>query len=337
MHRVLIRTLLAGLVWSVLAGCTTMTPHHLGIRPDEPSFTSAGSKRASVCDEFKEYAEYTQRMQEAYHSRASQNRFWIYASGTTALGTAAATAGVAALAASSSGTLVLLPIAGAFASGVFGVLDNPTLADIYTIAAGRLETARQEAEAKLELGGTDGKNRYANGKACADAYNHLREAVGKAKNDLERARTDSASAALQRTAAQADQFNKVVKQAQDQQTALDVQNGEITAVTPREIVADGQEKEVALTVSKADFSAIGFEKLKVRLIDKQMLSVSSIGPGADASSYLVKFMAPAKPPTEGVTEYSPTLLVGSTQTAIRAKSGVTLQYKQQPTSTGKRR
>ena len=206
MGGILFRMLTLGALSLLFVGCT-MTPRHLGIRPDEPPFHGEDESRSCACEEFTKYAQYTQELQEAYHSRATQNRFWIYASGTTALGTAAATAGVAALAASSSGTLVLLPIAGAFASGVFGVLDNSTLADIYTNAAARLETARQEAEAKLVT--DDDGNRFTNQPECASAYNHLRKAVADAKNDLERARTDSTSAALQRLAIQTRQFNEI--------------------------------------------------------------------------------------------------------------------------------
>src|SRR5437879_486417 len=70
----------------VLVGCS-IAPQHFGIRPDEPVFTI---DRATACQEFVAFAKYTQELQEAYHSRATQNRCWIYASGTTGLGTMAA-------------------------------------------------------------------------------------------------------------------------------------------------------------------------------------------------------------------------------------------------------
>ena len=60
---------------------------HFGIRPDAPTF----SQEASACSEFEGLVNYSVALQEAYHSRATQNRFWIYAAGTVALGTVAAT------------------------------------------------------------------------------------------------------------------------------------------------------------------------------------------------------------------------------------------------------
>jgi hypothetical protein len=310
----------------VLVGCTPLTSRHLGIRPDEPIFDeNACSQRMATidaCYEFKQYEKYTLELEEAYHSRATQNRFWIYASGTTALGTAAATAGVAALAASSSGTLVLLPIAGAFASSVFAVVDNPTLADIYTIAAGKLETAVQVAEARLTVG-SGGSSRYSDSKACADAYVYLRGAVADAKNDLERARTDAAAAALQRSAAQVKQLNTVVNEIQDQHVEQALRNAVITDIdisTP----ADGKGREVKLTVSNVKgCPSIAPGKLNVQL-DKQTLSLSSIGCGLDGSSMIVKFIAPDTLPTTG--DHSPTLLLVGTQTVIPNVSGKKLKY-----------
>jgi hypothetical protein len=305
------------LSWVVL-GCS-MGPY-FGIRPDEPVFTVS---RATACQEFVVFAKYTQELQEAYHSRATQNRFWIYAAGTTALGTMATSAGLAAASAASFGTLALLPIAGGFASGFFAVLDNPTLADIYTIAANRLATALQESDARLVL--NEEGSRYANQPACAAAHAHLRLGVTQAKIDLERARTDSAFAALQRVAAQTQRFNQLVAQSQAQAVTQAVQKGEITAIQPSEVVV-GQEREFTLTVSNVNLASIGFADVKV-LIGTETRSVYWTPPDPNTGNYAVKFMAPTRLPVENTLEYRPVLVVGSTQTRVESGPGVILKYK----------
>src|SRR5262245_3188613 len=87
----------------VFPGCATFSSH-LGIRPSEPTTET----KASPCDEYGSYSKYAQDLQEAYHSRASQNRGWIYVAGILGLGVAAASGGLAAATAVSAGTLGLL-------------------------------------------------------------------------------------------------------------------------------------------------------------------------------------------------------------------------------------
>lgn len=53
-------------------------PQHLGFRPDEPKVV----KDNNGCAEYIEYVGYTQKLLEAYHSRATHNRVWIYVSPT---------------------------------------------------------------------------------------------------------------------------------------------------------------------------------------------------------------------------------------------------------------
>jgi hypothetical protein len=113
---------------------------------------------------------------------------------------------------------------------------------------------------------------------------------------------------------------------QDQNMAQAVQNGEITAIQPSEVVSDGQEKEITLTISKVDISSIGLGHLKVKMGKETRNVISnSLDPGT--GSYLVKFKAPGKPPAEDKVEYSPVLSVGSAQTEVRSKPGVSLKYK----------
>ena len=61
----------------ILAGCGTTSRsdlfrHHFGIRPDEPKIVTT-----DTCAEYIEYAGYAQQLLEAYHLRATQNRWWI--------------------------------------------------------------------------------------------------------------------------------------------------------------------------------------------------------------------------------------------------------------------
>ena len=94
----------------MLSGCATL-PRNMGIRPDEPVMDTS----ADACDAFNSYATYAQGLQESYHSRASQNRGWIYVAGILGLGVMAASGGLAAAASVGAGTLGLLSISGAFA------------------------------------------------------------------------------------------------------------------------------------------------------------------------------------------------------------------------------
>jgi hypothetical protein len=235
----------------------------------------------------------------------------------------AASAGLAAASAASFGTLALLPIAGGLASGIFAVLDNATLADIYTISANRLGIALQEADALLQIDASG--ERYTIQPACAAAQAHLRLGVTQAKNDLERARTDSAFAALQRTAAQMQRYNQLVTQMQAQTVTEAVRTGEITAIQPNEVVI-GQAQELTLTVSHVNLMSIGFKDVKV-LIGTETQSVYWTPPDPNTGNYAVKFMANVNPPVKDTLEYRPVLLVGGTHTKVESRPGVVLRYK----------
>jgi hypothetical protein len=95
---------------------------HFGIRPDEPRVAIPGDGRN--CNEYMTYVTYSQQLMEAYHSRATQNRGWIYIAGITGLGIAAASGGLAAAAAVSVGTLGLLSISGGFTAATFATLNS---------------------------------------------------------------------------------------------------------------------------------------------------------------------------------------------------------------------
>jgi hypothetical protein len=135
---------------AITGGCATgrmdLMPQHFGVRPDEPPPRSPGQP----CDEYRDYVTYAQKLQEAYHSRATQNRWWIYVASITGLGAAAATGGLAAAGAAGVGTLALLGISGGFAAGIFGTLENPELAKMYTLSANSVDKALLRADAYLK-------------------------------------------------------------------------------------------------------------------------------------------------------------------------------------------
>jgi len=203
MQGILLRMMGVIALLGVFAGCSSQ---NLGIRPNEPEFMITGT---TACKEYVEYANYSKQLQEAYLSRATQNRFWIYASGTTALGTIAVTAGLAAASSPSLGTLAIVSISGGLASGLFAVADNPTLADIYTTAANTIETTVKDSDALLQPDSVSG-SRYTNQAVCMSALIKLRQGVIEAKCDLERARTDSSIAALQRAVNQSQKLNQLL-------------------------------------------------------------------------------------------------------------------------------
>lgn len=181
------------------ASCSPLRNAHFGIRPDAPPFAID-----DPCQQYEQLVNYSQVLQEAYHSRASQNRFWIYAAGTVALGTLAATGGLGAAGAAGL-TIALLSTSGGFASGFFATIDNPTLADVYTISANAVTQGLADSRRQLTF-----NNGTAEPQSCAVALETLTQRVATASSDLERARTDSAAAALLRAQAQAEALRAIL-------------------------------------------------------------------------------------------------------------------------------
>src|SRR5262245_57491725 len=60
----------------VLSGCAMMP--QMGIRPADPRVKISDK---DVCKAYEEYENYARDLQEAYHTRATQNRGWIYVAG----------------------------------------------------------------------------------------------------------------------------------------------------------------------------------------------------------------------------------------------------------------
>jgi len=186
----------------------------IGIRPDTPTFCTAAPEshgktvtenRDPNCDDpcaqFDGLVAYGETLQEAYHTRATQNRVWIYAAGTMALGTVAASGGLAAAGVAGL-TIALLSISGGFTSGLFAVIDNSTLADVYTICANQIAKGIEKAWTDLPPSPS--------AEACKAAFNTLLATVTSARTDLDRARTDSAVAAVLRAKGQVEKLQEVV-------------------------------------------------------------------------------------------------------------------------------
>jgi hypothetical protein len=197
------------LVAALATGCTGAMPlaQHLGFRPDEPAPKKVIEvmTTSTACVEYAEYVEYSQQLQESYHSRASQNRAWIYVAGVLGLGAIAASGGLAAAGAAALGTIALINISGGFSAGAFATIDNSTLAEIYTISANAIDVARTEAMQKVPPAP------YSDQAKCKEALDLLRSKVSSARADLEEARTNSAKAAVMRAAAQQEGLKKQIE------------------------------------------------------------------------------------------------------------------------------
>src|SRR5262245_51777703 len=180
----------------------------LGFRPDDPTFTVA----AEPCEALKKYIEYAVNLKEAYRSRATQNRTWIYVAALTGLGVAAASGALAAATAVAAGTLALLAISGGFTASVFATIDNSELANVYTVAANDIGAALTHAEGRVaRCPGSE--------EECKAELAYLMDAVTTARNTLETARTSSAAGALARATAQKKLLDEEIAKVQQEQAA----------------------------------------------------------------------------------------------------------------------
>ena len=162
----------------------------IGLRPDDPVINVDPE---NPCTELRDYVKYTVNLKEAYRTRATQNRSWIYVAGITGLGVAAASGGLA-VAGAAAGTLGLLAISGGFTAGVFATIDNAELATVYTVAANDIGTALANTQARIIRCSQSREE-------CGAELAYLSNRVTSARNTLETARTTSAAGALARAAA----------------------------------------------------------------------------------------------------------------------------------------
>jgi hypothetical protein len=182
---------------AILTGCGTFSNpdisfgSRIGFRPDDPQF-KLGSPTDS-CTRLTDYIAYAVDLKEAYRTRATQNRTWLYVAGIVGLGVAAASGGLG-VAGAAAGTIALLSVSGGFTAGAFATINNSELANVYTVAANDIGSALAHVEARM--------TRCYSAEDCGGQLAYLREAVTSARNTLETARTDSAAGALARATAQ---------------------------------------------------------------------------------------------------------------------------------------
>ena len=207
------------------------------------------------------YVNYSRDLQEAYHSRASQNRWWIYVAGTLGLATIAASGGLAAAAASTT-AIAIVSISGGFASSFFAFLGNDVLAGNYTAAANSVDGAIAAAAVNK-----------ADAEGCAAAYVALVKGVSAAATQLEGDRTTSAVDALKRAneekatlSKQNDVALKALRDAQIRSSVVVSSPASIIAIVPTTPINPASPVPVTLTVRNVNFDTVARVDLKVKLV-----------------------------------------------------------------------
>jgi hypothetical protein len=314
--RLVILLILAG----VLSGCATSMgwSPHFGVRPDEPAIKT----KADACDEYTAYSAYAQQLQEAYHSRATQNRGWIYVAGILGLGVMAASGGLAAATAVGAGTLGLLSISGGFAAGSFYTINNTELALSYTAAANSVDQALKDSRRQLTF--------EASGTGCPAALSVLIAGVSDARTHLEVSRTNNAAGALARAKDQQKILNDLIATVKAGDPTHVTLDAEIIKVEPSKPPTPNVETAVTITVKsiKLDQVALGDVKVMFGSKDLSADAIAQPDPANDTYTYTVRFKAPASPPDNKLT-YSPALLIQG-KTRVDSKkpgaTGVTFTY-----------
>jgi len=245
---------------AILTGCGTFNNpgisfgSRIGLRPDDPQFTVASAQDRDSCKRLDDYVAYAVDLKEAYRTRATQNRTWLYVAGIVGLGVAAASGGLG-VAGAAAGTIALLSVSGGFTAGAFATINNSELANVYTVAANDINSALAFVEARL--------TRCHSEQDCSGQLAYLREAVTTARNTLETARTASAAGALARATAEKKLLDDEIAKVQAQFAApaktkaeKDVVEKDVAekrdAAAKAKAVADTAKQEAAMAQEKAD-------------------------------------------------------------------------------------
>jgi hypothetical protein len=236
---------------AILTGCGTFSGtfsnpdisfgSRIGFRPDDPQFKFKLNPPSDSCEEqLNTYIRYAVDLKEAYRTRATQNRSWLYVAAIVGLGVAAASGGLG-IAGAAAGTIALLAVSGGFTAGAFATIDNAELANVYTVAANDINNALAHVEARM--------TRCYSAEDCNGQLAYLREAVTTARNTLETARTSSAAGALARATAQKklldDEITKVQAQIAAQAKAKDATEKRDAATEAQVVANKAKEKETA--------------------------------------------------------------------------------------------
>jgi hypothetical protein len=300
----------------------------MGLLPDEPTIAIPGTtvevegekKAATACTEYTKYARYTLDLKEAYRTRTTQNRTWIYVAGIMGLGVAAASGALAAATAVAAGTLALLAISGGVAAASFATIDNTELANVYNMAANQLGTALADAEAEVIQDNSE--------KNCAAQLAHLVTAVSEARNTLETARTNSAAGALIRAQAGQQAIKDIIAAQQDANPTQVTLNAAITQIDGKdEITVDipAGGKLVTLTVANAQLDKVATKDIKVAIGSKENLPIDGIPNKKGEFTYEVKVQVPKTAPGSD-KEYAPALVVGKSKQRIPSNAKLVLRY-----------
>lgn len=313
------RVTLFALIAISLVGCAhtrrdDLWFQHLGVRPDEPKVTTS----KAPCDAYEEYAAYAQQLQEAYHSRATQNRFWIYAAGILGLGAAAASGGLAAAAAGAT-TIALVAISGGFAAGTFAAINNTELANIYTIAANKIDTILVQAQRQRSVDPSP--------VGCSAAWGTLTDGVSEARTLLELARTNNAAGALIRAKEEQKILARLIESVEEANPTRVTVSASISDIQPPALSTLGQPdpattRNVTLTVSNVQLDRVAPADIKVVIGSSDPISTRVTK--TDEFTYKVDFRAPDTPPNPPQLIYPVTLLVGKSKERVTSKG--TLAY-----------
>ena len=290
-----------------------------GMRPTEPTF----KPDATACEVYASSSRYAQELREAYHSRATQNRGWIYVAGILGLGVMAASGGLALATTVGAGTLGLLSISGGFAAASFATINNEDLALSYTIAANNVDQSLKQSSDRLTLDTATGKYTPA---SCANAISTLNAGVTVARMDLETKRTSNAAMALDRAKHQRDLLDKQISAVQ----AGDPTRVTLSAViTKLETVPSTLKKDepatVTLTVENVDLSRVKLDDVKVQFGAKDRTVEAIARDTNDPNTYTVEFIAPAARPDANQPQYVPTLIIQGDR-RVGSKKGVEFVY-----------
>ncbi len=258
----IVQAAVAVVILAFLGGCTanSFKGNNLGLRPDPPLF----ERGEDACKRYEEVHNKTLHLREAYHSRASQNRWWVYVAGALALGTAAATGGLGAVGAAGT-SIALLSISGGATSGFFAVLDNQDLAAIYTDSANKMTTGLQVAEAEITYQGDEPEPA-----SCVKALRKLEESVATAETELETARSSRAALAAARAKQEVDNLTQQIQQAEKASLAKSLVGATIT-----DVQWDPQDKNAANVVVSTELRAFTMQDIQVKVAGTPV-SVSGI-------------------------------------------------------------
>jgi hypothetical protein len=331
--------LMGGVLVTVLTGCATFNTKDLswgsrmGVRPDAPAIEDL--MKAAPCDRFSKYTQYAKDLEEAYRTRGTQNRAWIYVAALTGLAVAATSGALAAATAVTAGTLALLSISGGFTAGAFATINNNQLANVYDDAAKEIGTAVANAEAHVwgvspaPASTTPASAAPPSEAMCSAQLAELITTVSQARNKLDTARTDSAEGALIRaTAGQAALKDIIAAQTSADVTGirLDGQITKIDGVAGSFTVPAGG-KLVPLTVTNAPLDQVAPADIKIAFGTKVIDMGAPFPTKKGAYEYEVMLQIPAKPPDgDAVKTYMPAIVVGKAKKRIPAAAGLTIIY-----------